>query len=104
MARVVWSETAVAWLDDIYEYIARDNPTAAKRTVQAIYDKAMLLSKFPELGYRYERWPERQLRILLYGHYRIVYSIEEDETVSIVGVFHAALEMDRYLVGRHHGK
>jgi toxin ParE1/3/4 len=98
MAEVVWSARALAWLDGIYQYIARDNPAAAKRTVDAIYDKTMLLSKFPELGYRYEPSLDRDLRILLYGHYRIIYSIEEDGKVGIVGVFHAALDMEQYLI------
>jgi plasmid stabilization system protein ParE len=98
MAEVVWTEKATAWLQNIYDYIAQDNPAAAKRTVEAIYNKALLLSEFPELGYRYERWPERNLRILLYGHYRIAYLIKPDGNVDIVGVFHAALDMDRYLI------
>jgi toxin ParE1/3/4 len=98
MAQVVWSERALAWLDDICNYIAQDNPAAAIRTVNAIYDKAMLLSDFPELGYLYERRSEHDLRILLYGHYRIAYSIDKDGTVGIVGVFHAALDIDRYLI------
>jgi len=98
MAKVVWSERALAWLNDIYEYIAQDNPTAAQKTVRAIFDKSMLLSRFPELGYRYERYPNRQLRILLFGHYRIAYSIEDDGKIAIIGVFHAALDdMERYL-------
>jgi plasmid stabilization system protein ParE len=97
MAEVVWTERAIGWLQDIYDYIAKDNPAAAICTVEAIYDKARLLAEFPELGYRYERWPERNLRILLYGHYRIAYLIKPTGIVDIIGVFHAALDMDRYL-------
>ena len=97
MAEVVWTERASNWLQDIYNYIAEDNPAAAMRTVEAIYNKAMLLSNFPELGYRYERWPDRNVRILLYGHFRIAYLIKTNGNIDIVGVFHAALDMDRYL-------
>ena len=67
------------------------------RTVEAIHDKAMLLSAFPELGYRYEGSAERNVRILLYGHYRIAYVINRSGNIDIVGVFHAALDMERYL-------
>jgi toxin ParE1/3/4 len=98
MAEVVWTERAAAWLQDIYDYIAQDSPAAATRTVEAIYNKVSLLSEFPELGYRYERQPEQNLRILLYGHYRIAYLINADGHIDVVGVFHAALDMDRYLV------
>jgi len=98
MAEVVWTERASSWLQDIYDYIAEENPAAAKRTIEAIYNKAMLLSRFPELGYRYERWADRNVRILLYGHYRIAYLIQSNGNIDIVGVFHAALDMDRYLI------
>ena len=97
MAEVVWTERASAWLQDIHDYIAQDSPAAAMHMVEAIHNKAMLLEEFPELGYRYERWAERNLRILLYGHYRIAYLIKQDGNIDIVGVFHAALDMDRYL-------
>jgi toxin ParE1/3/4 len=98
MAEVVWTERALAWLEDIYDYIAQDSSAAARRTVEAIYNKVSLLSEFPELGYRYEGQPERNVRILLYGHYRIAYAIKTDGRVEVVGVFHAALDMDRYLI------
>ena len=82
---------------DIHDYIAQDNPVAAMRMVESIHDKAMLLSKFPELGCRYEGLPDRDIRILLYGHYRIAYVINRNKTIDIVGVFHAALDIERYL-------
>ncbi len=33
----------------------------------------------------------------LYGHYRVVYLIKEDQMIDILGVFHGALDIDRYL-------
>lgn len=33
MAEIRWTEEAERWLNDIYEYIAADNPSAAARTV-----------------------------------------------------------------------
>lgn len=97
MAEVVWTERASAWLRDIYDYIAQDNPAAAMRMVEAIREKAMLLAKFPELGCRFEDKPDRNVRILLYGHYRIAYVINSNDTIHIIGVFHAALDIERYL-------
>jgi toxin ParE1/3/4 len=96
MAQVIWTAEAERWLKDIYDYIAADNPRAAKRTVDAIMAKAELLCRFPELGYRYESQAVEDLRIILYGHYRIAYRIEPDERIPIVGVFHAALDMERF--------
>ena len=97
MAEVIWTERASAWLKDIHDYISQDNPAAADRTVTALQNKASLLANFPELGSKYEGTRERNIRILLYGHYRIAYVIGDDETIGIVGVFHAALDIEHYL-------
>ena len=66
MATIAWTDEAQRWLEDIFGYIAADNPQAATETVQGIYDRAQALSDFPEMGYRYLASP-RNVRILLYG-------------------------------------
>jgi plasmid stabilization system protein ParE len=38
MAEIVWTFEAQRWLEDIFEYIAADNPQAAARTVQGNID------------------------------------------------------------------
>ena len=96
MAEIRWSHEAEQWLREIYEYIAQDNPTAAGKVVSGIYDKAQLLSDFPRLGYKYREESEGEVRILLYGHYRIAYIITDDH-IDILGVFHGALKIERYL-------
>jgi plasmid stabilization system protein ParE len=39
MAEISWTVEAQRWLEDIFEYIAADNPQAAARTVQGIYER-----------------------------------------------------------------
>jgi toxin ParE1/3/4 len=39
MAEIRWSHEAAQWLNEIYEYIAQDNPTAAGKVVSGIYEK-----------------------------------------------------------------
>jgi len=99
MADINWTSEAEKWLKDIYDYIAQDNPTAASRVVEGIYKKAQLLRDFPEIGYRYAPYPEQHIRILLYGHYKIAYLIKPDGNIDILGVFHGAMNMERYLFG-----
>jgi toxin ParE1/3/4 len=64
--------------------------------VEGIYGKVQLLRQFPELGYRYDRHPTQHIRILLYGHYRIAYLLKPDDNIDILGVFHGALDLERY--------
>lgn len=98
MAEINWTRESEIWLKDIYDYIAADNPDAAARTVLAIYEKAQLLRLHPRLGYKYEAEQSREIRILLYEHYRITYLIKSDSNIDILGVFHGALDIDRYFL------
>ena len=95
MAEIAWTEEAQRWLEDIYEYIAADNPAAAARTVERIYDRAQDLKKFPEIGQRYAT-SSRNVRILLYEHYRIAYLVKDDGNIDVLGVFHGSLDITRY--------
>lgn len=95
MAEITWTEEAQHWLEDIFEYIAAHNPAAAARTVQGIYERAQVLKTFPEIGHRYLP-SSRNVRILLYGHYRIAYLMKDDGNVDILGVFHGSLDITRY--------
>ena len=98
MVTIRWTHEAERWLRDIHDYIAMDNPDAAKRTVESIYEKAQILKDFPYSGYQHDEQPSGEIRILLYGHYRIAYLIKNDKNIDILGVFHGRLDIDRYLL------
>ena len=97
MAEIRWTEEAHRWLRDIHDYIAADNPGAAQKVVSGIYEKAQVLRRFPEIGHKCRAEAEGEVRILLYGHYRIAYLLRPSATIDILGVFHGALDIDRYL-------
>ena len=96
MAELRWTEEAVRWLAEIRDYIAQDDPVAAVRVIAGIYEQAQVLRDFPEIGYKYRGEPEGEVRILLFGHYRIAYLVKHD-VIEILGVFHGAMNVDRYL-------
>ena len=73
MAEISWTEEAHRWLHDIHAYIAADNPDAAQKVVSGIYEKAQMLRQFPEIEHKDCTEAEGEIRILLYGHYRIAY-------------------------------
>lgn len=98
MATINWTREAELWLSDIYQYISQDNPNAASRVVSGIYKKVQVLKEFPEVGYIHRSEPEGDIRILLYGHYRIAYVVKSNQSIDILGVFHGALEIERYLM------
>jgi toxin ParE1/3/4 len=71
MAEVVWTEPALSDLDAIADYIALDNPGAAKQLVQRVFRHVEQLaahpksgSKPPELkGWRYRQVIEPPCRV-----------------------------------------
>lgn len=97
MATIRWTQEAATWLEEIFAYIAKDNPDAATRVVEGIYEKTQLLGRFPRIGHVHRLGEQGEVRILVYGHYRIAYLIRSEDVVEILGVFHGALDIDRYL-------
>jgi len=95
MAQITWTNEALRWLEDIFEYIAAENPDAASRAVEGIFERAQVLSQYPELGHRFLH-STRNVRILHHDQYRIAYLIKEDGGVDILGVFHSALDITKY--------
>jgi toxin ParE1/3/4 len=96
MAEIRWTDEAVRWLHDIHDYISNDSPISAQKVVTGIYDRTQILARFPEIGYIFRKEKDGMVRILLFGHYRIAYFVRNDESVTILGVFHSALDISRY--------
>ena len=106
MAELNWTLEAEQWLRDIYDHIAEDNPIAAARVVEGIYQRAQVLLDFPQIGFRYQG-SEREIRILLYGHYRIAYlasvrpkTVSFDWPTKIHSIALGATNQYRYVFGR----
>ena len=97
MAKIIWTAEAKQCLQELFDYIFPDNPSVARHVVSEIYRKVQLLRQFPELGWKYEPIEDREIRILLYGHYRIAYQICSDSRIFILGIFHAAMDIEKYL-------
>ncbi|MFX4243407.1 type II toxin-antitoxin system RelE/ParE family toxin, partial [Aliarcobacter butzleri] len=60
-----------------------DKKLVAKKVVTEIYQKVQILKSFPKIGYEYENSENKEIRILLYGHYRIAYLIKDNSTIDI---------------------
>lgn len=74
-------------IDEIRAYIAEDNPDAADRMVNEIFDGIRLLVQFPYQGYPRPNLTSRPLRFKLVREYVIVYAPDKSP-LWVVAVFH----------------
>lgn len=96
MGKIIWTYEAERWLKSNYDYIAKEDEPQAAEVAAGIYEKVQVLKQHPQIGYKYRAEPEGQIRILLYGHYRIAYLLLESHDVKVLGIFHGALDLNRY--------
>jgi toxin ParE1/3/4 len=84
--KVRWSPTAVADLQSIRDYIAKDSPTAARKVSQRIMDAVRRLESFPLSG-RAGRVPETRKLVIPGTSYIAPYRLHCEE-VLIAAVLH----------------
>lgn len=82
--KVVWSPLALQKLGDAAEFISLDNPMAAENWVNEVFDKTDLLSTMPEMGRMVPELPHTNYREILFGHYRIIYSLSHEIRILTV--------------------
>lgn len=82
--KVVWSPLALQKLGDAAEFIALDNPLAAENWVREVFDKAELLSTKPEMGRMVPELPNTNYREIIFGHYRVIYSLSFEVRILTV--------------------
>lgn len=75
--KVEWSPLALDRVSDIARYIAEDNPGAAERWVNELFDSVARLADFPESGRVVPEVGVRRIREVIFGAYRVIYSVKD---------------------------
>jgi len=81
MAEIIWTEPALSDLEAIADYIALDNPEAAKALVQRVFRRVEQLARYPKSGskpaelkgWRYRQIVESPCRIFYRHDERRIY-------------------------------
>lgn len=100
--RIAFTATARRDLDAIVDYIALDNPAAAKKVFRAIVAVIHQLADFPGMGH-VGRLPHTRELAVARLPYLIVYQMT-GESVTIIAVFHGARDLVRALAERRKKK
>lgn len=88
---IVWTEPAGLQMEEIRDYIAADNPAAARRVVDKIIKRVDQLASIPRIGVVFRKAGKYPIRKILSGKYKIFYRIVEDaKRVEILLVWHGA--------------
>jgi toxin ParE1/3/4 len=89
---LVFDDLALADLEDIFHWIAQDNPRAAKAVVERIFASVEHLASFPQMGHAGRHagsfeWVVPRLP------YVVVYEIHaERDEIIVVAVMHGAMD------------
>ncbi len=94
MTRIEWTDPAVADLEHIHNYIARDSTDYADALVERLVLAIDRLGSFPESGRRVPESTDPKVRELLVEGYRVMCRLKK-RTAQILAVIHGA----RYLPG-----
>jgi plasmid stabilization system protein ParE len=89
MAKVIWSPSALDDIESIAQYIARDSADAASMVVHRIIEAVDILEQSPQAGRVIPEINNLLCRELIFGVYRCMYRIENDE-VWITGIIHGS--------------
>ncbi len=103
MAQLTWTEPALLDLDEIAEYIALDDPLAASRYVQRVFDRVERLEAHPQSGKRPPELTRLPYREVVVPPCRIFYRVEGD-SVFILYVMRAERLLRSYLLNERNRK
>lgn len=96
--QVAFTAAARRDLDAIIDYIALDNPAAAKKVFRAIVATTRRLADFPEMGHP-GRLPDTREIAVVGLPYLIVYHVAKN-AVTVIAVFHGARDLVQALAER----
>lgn len=96
-----WTKTALCTVDEIAEFIAKDNPNRATRFVLELKEAVNKLQVHPGMG-RAGRVPGTR-ELILHENYIAIYRVRGD-AVGILRLQHVARKLDRQAMPESWGK
>ena len=96
MSSYVLAPDAVLDLDNIWEYIARDNVDAADRWIAKLFDAFEALAQTPRMGHTREDLTPYPVRFWPLGAYLIIYRAERSP-IEIVAVTQGSRDIPVFL-------
>jgi toxin ParE1/3/4 len=97
MAELVWTEPALSDLDEIAEYIALENPAAARKLVQEVFSVVERLERHPRSGKIPDELDGSRYREVVVGPCRVFYRHTKGK-VLLLYVMRSERELRNFLL------
>jgi toxin ParE1/3/4 len=88
------TESALTDLEDIESYISLDSPSVARKFIGRIFDRIEQLREYPTSGKPLPEIKDSALRELLLNKYRIIYQLNDDDSVNVIRIVHGSRLLD----------
>jgi len=82
MVSIYWTSEALARLEDIELFVAQDRPSAAKKLIAKLLERAAQIEVAPLSGRMVPDYQDEQIRELLEAPYRIIYYLSGSRVES----------------------
>ena len=89
---VVWTDAALTQLQAVHDFIVRESPTYALRTVDRITRRVAMIALTPFSAPNVPEFDRSDIREVFAKPYRIIYRVEGN-AVEILAVIHAARDL-----------
>ena len=73
--KIVWSPLSLERIEEIADYIAHDNVSAANSWIDAVFEKVKTLKTQSEIGRIVPELQITSIREIVFGNYRIIYRL-----------------------------
>ena len=97
MAQLIWTEPALSDLNDIAEYIALENPAAARKLVRGVFSVVERLEQHPSSGRIPIELKNGRYREVIYGPCRIFYRHTKNQ-VFVLHVMRSERQLRNFLL------
>ena len=90
--KIIWSKPALKDLENLYLYISQDSTQYASIFITKIINTAEKLKEFPEIGRIVPERNNKNIREIIFQHYRIIYKTTS-RAIYILTVCHGGRDL-----------
>jgi plasmid stabilization system protein ParE len=92
IVKVFWTDSAVAQLHAIHDYLAQTSPDYAVRIVDRLTRRSSQIAAFPNSGRIVPEFGLKKIREVIEGRYRIIYLVDVTQ-LQVLAVIHDARDL-----------